>query len=271
MAEKLDYNTFEDPEVAHNDSRSPNSNTFSGVYTAEDRQRVRQMYSGKLVFPWQKSYKCWWGLTVVSAIFTLFFVTYQIGFAAAGLYTTDAASSIEYSLLAIFVLDIMVQFNLAFYNSRDEVCCDRAQIAQRYMKGMFWMDLVGVLPFYPLALAIAGELHDSTTSQFLAFFRLIRLVRLHRLRDVLEFLQYTTSISLLWLTMLRNFAVALVWTHVAACIMYFIARQYNFSEETWLGPQVRDLTPFERYSTSMYWSVVTFTTGERLSIPIRGT
>lgn len=43
--------------------------------------------------------------------------------------------------------------------------------------------------------------------------------------------------------------------------MYFIARQYDFDpDNTWLGSLVEDLTGFERYCTSLYWSVVTFTT-----------
>jgi len=74
-----------------------------------------------------------------------------------------------------------------------------------------------------VALLLVGELEDSTLSRYLSFFRLIHLIRLHRLRSVLDYLQYTNKISLLWLTMLRNFVVAAVWTHLAACVIYFIA------------------------------------------------
>lgn len=74
-------------------------------------------------------------------------------------------------------------------------------------------------------------------------------------------IQYSTEISLITLTLIRNFAVALIWTHIAACVIYFISRQYLFdAEQTWLGDKVIDLNDFERYVTTLYWSVVTFTT-----------
>jgi CRP-like cAMP-binding protein len=65
----------------------------------------------------------------------------------------------------------------------------------------------------------------------------------------------------MWLTLFRNFGVALVWTHFAACFFYFIARQYDFApDNTWIGSLVEDLNGSERYLTSLYWAVITFTT-----------
>ena len=74
-------------------------------------------------------------------------------------------------------------------------------------------------------------------------------------------LSYSSKISLMSLTLVRNFSAALVWTHLWACIMFFIARESAFDEEnSWLGGSVDDLNGFERYVTSLWWSVVTFTT-----------
>ena len=43
--------------------------------------------------------------------------------------------------------------------------------------------------------------------------------------------------------------------------MFFIARELAFDpDNTWLGSDIRTLSEFERYVTSLYWSVVTFTT-----------
>jgi CRP-like cAMP-binding protein len=87
------------------------------------------------------------------------------------------------------------------------------------------------------------------------------LVRLYRLKLLFQSLQYSSKISLLWLTLTRNCAVAMVWTHFSACALYFIAKQYSFGEnDTWIGGVYTSLDPLERYLTSLYWSCVTFFT-----------
>ena len=42
--------------------------------------------------------------------------------------------------------------------------------------------------------------------------------------------------------------------------MYFLARLRDFDETTWLGPIVENMSGFDRYVTSLYWSIVTFAT-----------
>jgi Predicted signal-transduction protein containing cAMP-binding and CBS domains len=216
-----------------------------------------------IILPWKRWYRTWWAFLVVCAAFTAFFESYEIAFAPAGLSPYDDASSIiDYLLMGIFSIDIMVHFNLAYYDAHEELVYDRKQVARKYLEKMFWIDVIGVFPFYEVMLAITGELgQDSRTAQYLALFRLFRLVRLHRVKRLFEIIHYSTKISLITLTLIRNFVTALVWTHVAACIFYFIARQYSFdADKTWLGDEVLRINAFERYVTTLYWSIVTFTT-----------
>ena len=216
-----------------------------------------------LILPWNKYYKAWWGFTVLASVISIFTTTYQWAFAPAGLASSDdPLIIIEYVLVSIFVCDIWVNFNLVFYNEKDEIEYNRREIARRYFDLMFWIDFIGVFPFYVVALAISGELgKDSQKASYLALLQLIRLVRIHRVKQLFDNLQYNSKISLMWLTLIRNFSAALVWTHFAACIMYFIARQFQFDEEdTWIGASLAGLNPYERYVTTLYWSVVTFTT-----------
>jgi ankyrin repeat protein len=235
---------------------------FSNIRTASERVKV-QAENISIIFPWSKAYGTWWGFTVFASVFTIFFETYEIAFGISGLAPyNNAPSIIEYVLVSIYVVDIVANFNLAYYNERNEIVCDRRLIAKNYMQFMLWIDLIGVLPFYALALACAGVLgEDTTLTQYLALFRLCKMVRLHRVKKVFDILQYSTKISLMTLTLTRNFSVALVWTHFSACIMYFLSRQRSFDEETtWIGGQFTGLDGYERYVTTLYWSVVTFTT-----------
>jgi len=198
---------------------------------------------------------------VFAAAFTIFFETYQIAFSSGGL-SKSGDIILEYILLAVFSLDILINFNLAYYNDNGNIILERRAIARNYMSRMFWVDLVGVFPFYFVALQATGELgNENQFTRNLALLRLFKLVRLHRFHLFFSILQYSSKVPLTTLTLMRNFSAALLWTHVWACIMFFIARESAFDEDNaWLGPSVSESSVFEQYVLSLYWSVVTFTT-----------
>lgn len=192
---------------------------------------------------------------------TVFFETYAIAFLPGGWASpTDPASIIEYCFLTVFALDILVNFNLAYTDQEDLVVLDRKRIAWNYFRRWFWIDLIGVFPFYITILAARDEIGvDSTQTRNLELVRLLRISRLHRVVHAFKLMQYSTKITLMWYTMVRNFGGAIMWTHFAACMMFFIARQYDF-QDSWLEPAA-DETNFDLYVTSLYWSIVTFATG----------
>lgn len=232
----------------------------AGLSTASARKIVREEKVRGVIFPWSQGYKVWWSLTVIGAIVTYFTETYQISFAPAGMVAyEDWSSIIEYVLLSVFVVDIVVNFFLAYRAEDDSVVYDRELIVKHYLRRMFWIDVLGVFPFYAVALACAGQFdQDNTTTQYLALLGLFRMVRLHRVGLLFEILQYNSKVSLIWLTLVRNIAAALIWSHLSACVIYFIARQFDFDpDNTWIG-DVEGMNSSQRYVTSLYWAIVTF-------------
>lgn len=230
------------------------------VSTQSDRLQLEQDSTGAVIWPWNKNYKTWWGFTVACALVTVITETYAVSFSPAGMFPYgDPISIIEYVLVFIFLCDIFVNFYLVYYDENDNLVTAKRDIAVHYAKGLLWLDLAGIFPFYTVALAITGELgSDSSLASYLSLLRLVKLVRLHRMKQLFDILQYNPRVSLLMLTLLRNFGFAILWSHFAACIFYFIARQYDFDPEmTWIGGAIDGLNDFERYVTSMYWSVVT--------------
>ena len=204
----------------------------------------------------------------MAAILTVIWEPYQVAFLSEQVGNwNDAATLLEYALTSIFVLDILVNFNLAFYEN-EVLVTERSHISKSYiLDGMFWVDLVGVLPFQAMALGVLGETgmvtapdDSNNVALVCSLLCLLRLVRAHRVGAFSDRLQYNARISLLWFTLIRNFAVLLTVTHISACIMYFLARLHGFGDDTWLGPHVYDLNGFERYVTALYWSVTSFTT-----------
>ena len=224
------------------------------------RQTIQHETANHVFLPWDPRYRTWWGFSVFMSIMTIFFETYIIAFSQAE-SLTDPTAIVGYAFLGIFFLDMLINFNLAFYNADEEVITDHREIARRYLRLMFWVDFVGVFPFDWCALAIAGQINqDTNLSRYISLLGLLRLVRLHRVKQLFDVLQYSTSISLTTFTLTRNFGFALIWTHINACAMYFIGIQYGLSDNTLVGSGVNELTQFQRYITYLYWSVVTMVT-----------
>ena len=213
-----------------------------------------------ILYPWNKYNKLWWSITSAAAIATVLNEPFGIAFTPVG-DVTAPTSIIEYCLLTIFIVDIFIQLNTAYYDHDDRVITDRRSIAYHYVRcGTFKIDFLGVFPFYLVALACAGSVgEDSKTALVLSLFRLTRLVRLYRVKQLFDILSYSSKISLLSLTLIRNLGFAVSWSHFAACTMYYISRLYSDPENTWIGDTTGQST-IQKYLTSMYWSVTTFAT-----------
>jgi len=224
--------------------------------TTTDKRMVKEAMIHDVIFPWMRAYRLWWFVTVAGAVFTMYTEPYQIAFQSEPGTINDAASFVEGLLTILFVLDIVVNFNLAFYKD-EEIIYERSLIVKSYCRRMFWIDLIGALPFETLTLIVTGQMQrDDNTALYISLVRLLRFVRLHRMGPFSDFLQYDSRVSLLWFTLIRNFAVALWVTHFSACTMYFLAKLEGFGDDTWLGSTLLDeMTIYERYVMSLYWSV----------------
>ena len=239
---------------------SRHSGVRSKGATFQSKELIQKADITGIIFPWMPVYELWWTCTAVGAIFTVFFGPYMIAFEDEPGSFAGADAWVELFLTLIFAVDILVNLNLAFY--REEVIVfDRKEIFKEYFSRMFWVDLIGVFPFENVAIAMTGPLGENSNKLlYLSLLRLLRFVRLHRMRRLNDILQYSAKVSLLWFTLIRNFAAVLSSTHLAACSMYFIARVNGFGEDTWIGPHMDGMSGFDRYTTALYWSIVTFCT-----------
>ena len=104
--------------------------------TARDKVEVKAA-SSYIFFPWTNGYKSWWTFTVFAAAFTAFIETYQIAFSV-GWNPKSGSAIIDYILLIVFLADMIVNFNLAYYNESSKLIFVRRDIARHYFKGWFW-------------------------------------------------------------------------------------------------------------------------------------
>jgi hypothetical protein len=170
-----------------------------------------------VIFPFDVSYRIWWTITTLGAIGTAFFLPYEIAFQETHdtdeINKNDYGAIVEIILQIIFCIDIILNFDLAFYKD-ERLIYQRTEIIKNYFGRMFWIDLFGVFPFETVALWVTGNLGKSIDDVLLfSLWRLPCLTRLHRLKKLNDILQYDGHVSFLWFTLLRNFAAVLVVAH----------------------------------------------------------
>lgn len=228
--------------------------------TDSKRKLVEDQHKEFLIWPWSKKYRYWWGLTVLVSVITVFTEPYAVAFPVQKNpgFLKDPLSIIEFLLASTLFIDMILHFFKAYYDTNDHLVTNKKQIAVHYLKGLFWLDLAGIFPTYYIALEITGQAGKETSlASYLALLRLIKLVRLYRLKELFDILQYNPHVSLLMLTLVRNFGFAIIWSHLAACIFYFTASLYDFNGTTWIGEVQDGMSQADKYITSLYWSVTT--------------
>jgi hypothetical protein len=105
-------------------------------------------------------------------------------------------------------------------------------------------------------------------------------IRLCRVRKVTEFVQKMEKdirINYMFTRIIKLLAVELYCTHTAACIFYYLATTLPPAEEgyTWIGSlklgdysysHFREIDFWKRYTTSLYFAIVTMATVGKLFI-----
>lgn len=147
-----------------------------------------------------------------------------------------------------FAVDIVVQFNTGYFEHR-ELISDRSKIAQRYLKGWFFLDLLATLPFTWI----------FVSSRFAAInriFRFFRLARLFKLFGSSKTLNRARKLSIINPAAMRLFLLIfwiLVAAHLIACGWIFIGGPGKYI------PEGLDSNSYI-YLEAFYWTVTTLTT-----------
>lgn len=171
---------------------------------------------------------------------------------------------LDLAMLVYFTLDILFNFNLAFYEL-GALITDRRQIAVGYLKGWCFIDVLATIPFDMVM--CAGFTCESETSLLLSlklfrFSKIIRLVRLAKLNKILFMLEDISSSKLVASGFLffRLAFILIVMAHWIACIWIFIGFHNRDSPYNWLiSFKLEDASNIEIYVSALYWSLTTIT------------
>ncbi|XP_076897406.1 potassium channel KAT3-like [Bidens hawaiensis] len=159
-----------------------------------------------------------------------------------------------------FAIDIILTFFVAYLETQSYVLIDdHKKIAVRYLSTWFIFDVSSTVPFRSLSLLCKDKKSDIGF-QILS---MLRLWRLRRVSSLFARLEKDIRFSYFWIRCTKLISVTLFAIHCAGCFNYLIADKYPDPNKTWIGavyPNFKTESIWNRYVTSLYWSIVTLTT-----------
>ena len=131
------------------------------------------------------SYIQWWDLTTAMALlYTCFVTPFEVGIVTKA--DVGTLFFVNQFINAIFIFDMFVQFFMPVPDAvTGELIRDHKELAKRYLKGWFSIDLVSVLPV-DIVVALAPNIIPSDNTALVRVVRLMRIARLFKLMRVLR-------------------------------------------------------------------------------------
>ncbi|KAF7822171.1 potassium channel SKOR-like [Senna tora] len=164
-----------------------------------------------------------------------------------------------------FLIDIFVRFSVAYRDTHSHTWVyNRRQIASRYFKSRFTLDILSCLPWDYIYKATGRK-------EPVRYLLWIRLSRAYRVIEFFDRLEKDIRINYLFTRIVKLLVVELYCTHTTACIFYYLATTMPPSKEgyTWIGSlkmgdhsysDFRHISLWRRYVTSLYFAIVTMVT-----------
>eukprot|EP00854_Cymbomonas_tetramitiformis_P012485 gene12485-14751_t len=250
------------------------SHTMRGVQYSSDGTTS---YSNTLD-PKSKFFRTWDCITTLLLVFTAIVTPYEVAFMRSKI---DALFFFNRFVDSCFLLDMIFCFFLP-YQKMDGAWETRLNlIARHYALSWFPVDVVSVFPF-----DLLGIFMDNEDTSKLKVIRIVRLLRLAKLLRVLRagrvFQRWESSVAVDYamLELCKFILITIVTAHWLACAWHLIKvlekdigkeemmDDYDSDSENdvalnWINNYAwidGDARSSEKYLTSFYWSVATFST-----------
>ena len=79
----------------------------------------------------------------------------------------------------MFMIDIVLVFNSAYYDNKFKIVCDKRQIAKEYLRSWFLVDFLSCIPMQLLAFTSFNSLLKFT--KISKFYRMLKVAKLTRI------------------------------------------------------------------------------------------
>lgn len=223
----------------------------------------------------------------------LFFMLYTVSvlpYRVCFIETTDDGWSIFDDVMnGVFIGDLLLSFFFAYYDESNVLVTSNKYIAETYIKGWFFVDLLSVIPFTDILttnersatfiilpfsfislLNLISTAATTGTTNYNSLIRLARLPRLYRLLRLFRlfkivkqkkdrnqnFLKKINAFFGLTASVKRMFEImgySLAFIHLAACFYYLVAK---FADYSWVDRyDLNEAEPIDLYLRGLGWSI----------------
>ncbi|CAD8198985.1 unnamed protein product [Paramecium pentaurelia] len=280
-----DLSFVQTAKVKEKAKRASISRKMSVMIQKKEQEEKQPSCSYIQVFTQEDKIRIVWDIITMLVIFlAILILPVEISFNVESTFLDD----FNLFSLAVFTLDIFINFNTAFQH-KGQYVFDRSLIVQNYLKMWFWIDVVSTFPFDLIVEAATSSVvqvdEDELTQEqskvqkdslvqtmkllrILKFFRLIKIIRLLRVLKLKQlfakledYIDISGSVITIYQLLKLTFIMLFV-AHWLACIWHFIAEQENSSSGySWLqATELAEQQWYIKYVASVYWATATMTT-----------
>ena len=174
----------------------------------------------------------------------------------------------------VFMVDVAMCFVTAFYDAKGVLIKDLSIISYKYATSWFLPDLGGSFPFDTVIGLFLAQTGNVGAMRILKLVRLLKLIRAAKVFHAMGELGQREGFA--WLRgvigVTRSLFLILFVAHTLGCIFY--AAFVFDTGVNWMYSYQADLrhaNDWERYSTSLYWAIISITTmGYGDIVPVTG-
>ena len=226
--------------------------------------RLSRNYNYFVMLPDDWYSQLWNLLISIILLFTFFATPYRIAFVDKD---DEAMLVIDYCIDAIFAIDIILNFFIAYYDSDYILVDKRKDIALHYIRTWFIIDFIAIIPFNFIfqtsdfnSLARLSKI--PRLYRLIRMFRLVRLLKVARRKSELsKYLGQLATIGVGIERLLIFFVTFFLFCHIIACVWVMIYKFEDNQPETWVYlNDFQDLSNYDLYVRAVYFTVTTITT-----------
>jgi hypothetical protein len=207
----------------------------------------------------------WGGIMILSVLYQATTVPLAAAF---DLQDSHETIAVDFACTLVYMLDIVISFNTAFYR-KGVLVTDRKTIAKQYLRTWLVPDIVSTFPYDWLIQEPLTSSNKSAKAPTLVrivkigrLLRSFRLIRLAKLRVHLLRIRERLMNSRLALLFTASYLLVMMLgvAHWIACGFFYIS-QVNESPENWVyDTGLQDAVMKDQYIAAVYWAVTTLTT-----------
>ena len=211
-----------------------------------------------LIFPDDTFKEKWEIVVAIMVLYACLWVPYFMAFSDS-IEQRPLILAVDALFDFIFLIDVVINFNTAYYDAQDVLIVNRSKIATEYLKFWFWLDIISALPFS----FIIAYVNTDKNLRFQKLIKLSRFIRIFKMikekNRILKYLNEVLKISTSGAENILGPVVFMaIFVHVSACLYYMISLAEN-DPDNWLN-NYADNDDSEKYLTAFYWVTQTVVT-----------